>query len=169
MRTARIVARLVQDRDASAKTACTRLQQITVAEAANIIAATEVETHYLNTLEACNRHLLGELGGLISLLYDDILTDAPESQAKIATLKERVEALNALREQVSELMEDYDEEQRPEAAVVLLGNMSEGYRAVGPFLDRDLASAWSEGLDSWVCALENPFDIVPGGGAKITG
>lgn len=40
--------------------------------------------------------------------------------------------------------------------IVLVGNLSEGFKAVGPFPDHDAAAAWATGAESWVMTLEAP-------------
>jgi len=42
--------------------------------------------------------------------------------------------------------------------IVVIGNLSEGYRFVGPFDDFDSAAEYSDGMgaDAWVARLEKP-------------
>lgn len=52
---------------------------------------------------------------------------------------------------------------QPQAmAVVLIGNLSDGYGAVGPFIDFDEATRWADGPDgqeeAWLFTLQNPYE-----------
>lgn len=40
--------------------------------------------------------------------------------------------------------------------IAIVGNLSEGFTAHGPFVDFDAASQWAEGKESWVMELQNP-------------
>lgn len=42
--------------------------------------------------------------------------------------------------------------------VFMLGNISEGYKAVGPFEDFDTACEWGEGYHGWIMELNHPDD-----------
>ena len=41
-------------------------------------------------------------------------------------------------------------------AIALIGNLSEGFGAVGPFMDFDDATKWADGQESWILTLQNP-------------
>ena len=48
---------------------------------------------------------------------------------------------------------------QPQAmAVVLIGNLLDGYGAVGPFTDSDEAERWAEGPGSWIMILQSPYE-----------
>jgi len=49
--------------------------------------------------------------------------------------------------------------QSTDMTVALVGNLSEGYGAVGPFADFDEACAWAEGQDSWIITMQNPNEV----------
>lgn len=42
--------------------------------------------------------------------------------------------------------------------VALVGNISEGYDAVGPFTDFDEAARWAEGRESWIMNMQSPYE-----------
>jgi hypothetical protein len=49
------------------------------------------------------------------------------------------------------------------SAIILVGNISDGFSAVGPFATFDAAAAWSESNDqlkqgTWIMPLEPPAD-----------
>lgn len=43
-------------------------------------------------------------------------------------------------------------------AVVICGNLSEGFGAVGPFPTLEDALLWSEGVESWCMTMQNPHE-----------
>ncbi len=46
---------------------------------------------------------------------------------------------------------------KPTKALVICGNLSDGYRHVGPFKSLDAAFGWADGMvDVWVVTLEDP-------------
>jgi len=47
---------------------------------------------------------------------------------------------------------------KSEKCVLVVGNLTEGYRFIGPFDDFDAAAQFSEGVDAetWVASLEEP-------------
>ena len=42
--------------------------------------------------------------------------------------------------------------------VALVGNLTEGFTAYGPFKDFDEAAQWAEGRESWVMELKDPLE-----------
>jgi|LakMenEpi03Aug12_release.lakeMendotaPanAssembly.Ray.scaffolds.fasta_scaffold3752880_1 hypothetical protein len=47
---------------------------------------------------------------------------------------------------------------KSEKCILVVGNLSEGFRFVGPFDDFDAAALYAEGVDAetWVASLEEP-------------
>ena len=48
------------------------------------------------------------------------------------------------------------------SAVCMIGNLSDGYRIVGPFRSMDAAAEWSDeqglsSLECWIASLEAPY------------
>lgn len=43
--------------------------------------------------------------------------------------------------------------------VVIIGNLSDGFRVVGPFEDLSQAADWATGAESWVMSLEDPSEV----------
>lgn len=48
---------------------------------------------------------------------------------------------------------------QPQAmTVALVGNLSDGYQAVGPFVDFEEAARWAEGQESWILTMQSPYE-----------
>lgn len=42
--------------------------------------------------------------------------------------------------------------------VALVGNISDGFGAVGPFADFDEACRWADGQESWIMTMQSPYE-----------
>lgn len=95
------------------------------------------------------------------LLVAEIEHAEPKSGQSVAVVKILVqEALDAFREAVLP-GQNYGITlyQSPDPHVALIGNLTEGFRAVGPFEDFDEAAEVTDGVDSWIMTLVLPGEF----------
>lgn len=102
----------------------------------------------------------GELGADISFNFTEegLIIDVIKSDGDGSVLGTSSETYEELIARLTGDVAVPKPEGRP--GLVMLGNLSEGYKVVGPFKDWEAAAAWSEGReqDSWITHAEDPDD-----------